>query len=54
MGPQFIADAQKATDFYTSSKMLKKPYKISDVIDRSLIEKVSKSVKVPPEWNKCS
>ena len=54
MDAQFVKSAQGASDFYSSVGMLKKPHDVSKMIDASVVEKVSKTVKIPPEWMTCS
>lgn len=54
MDANFVTAAQGASDFYSSVGMLKKSHDLSKEIDATLIDKVSKSVKIPPEWMTCS
>lgn len=53
MNADFVKAVQGASDFYSSVGMLKKHHDATKLIDATIIDKVMKSVKVPPEWNKC-
>lgn len=53
MDADFVKAVQGASDFYSSVGMLKKHHDAAKLIDATIIDKVMKSVKIPPEWNKC-